>query len=428
MKHCLALSSSLALLTLFSPSGQAATALVPPKPAEAYFEKFNPKPAPQPEGLVLKKGDRLAIIGDSITEQKMYSRYMETYLTACVPELEITVRQYGWGGETAPGFLARMTNDCLRFNPNVATTCYGMNDHRYGPYRQDIGDTYRKAQTAIVRSFKEHGTRVVLGSPGCVSKKAEALNLNLCELRNLDIDLAAQEQVGFADVFWPMFTAGHEAQVRYATNYAIAGGDGVHPGGAGHLVMAYAFLRGLGLDGAIGTYAVDLKSGQATASAGHEVVSAKNGEVQIKSMRYPFCATGAANSDGSVRSGMTLVPFNQELNRLMLVAKNGSAQKYKVTWGTTSKSYSAEQLEAGVNLAADFAENPFSAAFAKVDAAVQAKQNYETHQIKDIFHGAEFKAEPEAMLKLTERIRTPLANAIKTAFVPVTHTIQIEAE
>ncbi len=428
MKHCLALSSSLAFLTLLSSSGQAATALVPPKPAEAYFEKFNPKPAPQPEGLVLKKGDRLAIIGDSITEQKMYSRYMETYLTVCVPELEITARQYGWGGETAPGFLARMTNDCLRFNPTVATTCYGMNDHGYGAYRKDIGDRYDKAQTAIVRSFKQHGTRVVLGSPGCVSKKAEALNLNLCELRNHDIDIATQEQVGFADVFWPMFTAGREAQNRYATNYAIAGGDGVHPGGAGHLVMAYAFLRGLGLDGAIGTYTVDLKSGQATASSGHEVVSARSGEVQIKSTRYPFCATGAANSDGSVRSGMTLVPFNQELNRLMLVAKNGAAQKYKVTWGPTSKSYSAEQLSAGVNLAADFVENPFSAAFAKVDAAVAAKQAYETHQIKDIFHGAEFKMEPETMLSLTERIRTPLASAIKTAFVPVTHTIQIEAE
>jgi len=114
-----------------------------------------------------------------------------------------------------------------------------------------------------VRSFKEHGTRVVLGSSGCVSKKAEALNLNLCQLRNLDIEIADQEQVGFADVFWPMFTAGRAAQQRYATNYAIAGGDGVHPGGAGHLIMAYAFLHGLGLDGEIGTYTVDLKSGKA---------------------------------------------------------------------------------------------------------------------------------------------------------------------
>jgi len=49
----------------------------------------------------------------------MYSRIMETYLTVCVPELDISVRQYGWSGETAPQFLARMTNDCLRFNPTV---------------------------------------------------------------------------------------------------------------------------------------------------------------------------------------------------------------------------------------------------------------------------------------------------------------------
>lgn len=425
MKRVIAISLSFALVTSIV---SAAAALLPPKPDDAYFAKFDPKPAPQPAGLVLKKGDRLAIIGDSITEQKMYSRIMETYLTVCVPELEITARQYGWGGETAPGFLARMTNDCLRFNPTVATTCYGMNDHGYRAYEEKIGATYRKAQTAIVQSFKANGTRVVLGSPGCVSKKAEALNLNLCELRNIDIDLAGQEQVGFADVFWPMFTAGRTAQLRYATNYAIAGGDGIHPGGAGHLVMAYAFLHALGLDGELGAFAVDLSSGQATASGGHEVVSAKKGEVQIKSTRYPFCATGAANSDGSIRSGMTLVPFNKELNRLTLVAKNGSAQKYKVTWGANSKSYSAEQLAAGVNLADDFAVNPFSAAFDAVDAAVAKKQAYETHQIKDIFHGAEFKIEPDTMLKLTERVRTPLAAAIKTAFVPVTHTIQIEAE
>jgi len=110
MKRSIALSSFVALIVLAAaPSRAASAALLPPKPDDSYFEKFNPKPAPQPDGLVLKKGDRLAIIGDSITEQKMYSRYMEAYLTACVPELEVTVRQYGWGGETAPGFLARMT-------------------------------------------------------------------------------------------------------------------------------------------------------------------------------------------------------------------------------------------------------------------------------------------------------------------------------
>ena len=42
-----------------------------------------------------------------------------------------------------PGFLARMTNDCLRFKPTVATACYGMNDHGYRAYAPEIGQRYR---------------------------------------------------------------------------------------------------------------------------------------------------------------------------------------------------------------------------------------------------------------------------------------------
>ncbi|MGA2500979.1 MAG: hypothetical protein ABSH20_24850 [Tepidisphaeraceae bacterium] len=71
------------------------------KPADPFFEKFAPVKAPAPGKLLLQPGDRLAICGDSITEQKMYSRLIETHLTVCVPDLKITARQYGWSGETA---------------------------------------------------------------------------------------------------------------------------------------------------------------------------------------------------------------------------------------------------------------------------------------------------------------------------------------
>ena len=418
------------------------------KPSDPYFEKFKLLKAPQPAGLALKKGDCLAIAGDSITEQKMYSRVMETYLTVCVPELEITARQYGWGGEQAPGFLARMTNDCLRFKPTIATTCYGMNDHGYRPYEAGIGDRYRKASTGIVQSFKANGVRVIQGAPGCVGVRnsagwdaagVEAKNLNLAELRNIGVEIARQEQVGFADVFWPMLQAGFAGKQKYGEGYHIAGGDGVHPGWAGHLMMAYAFLKSFGLDGDIGTFTVDLKKHTTVVSKGHALVlvvksplvgGSKNQatEVTIKSSRYPFCATGDVKLDNNIRSAMTLAPFNQELNRLMLVAKNGKAKSYRVTWGTESKTYSAAQLAKGVNLADEFVINPFSEAFAKVDAAVATKQNYETQQIKGAFRSPEAKADMEGVAAKTEAERAPLAAAIKTAFVPVTHTIKIEAE
>jgi hypothetical protein len=36
-----------------------------------------------PRLLILKKGQRIAIVGDSITEQKLYSKFIELYLTSC---------------------------------------------------------------------------------------------------------------------------------------------------------------------------------------------------------------------------------------------------------------------------------------------------------------------------------------------------------
>jgi lysophospholipase L1-like esterase len=249
---------------------------------------------------LLQPGDRLAICGDSITEQKKYSRIIEDYLTMCVPQLQVTARQYGWSGEKAPGFLARMTNDCLRFNPTIATTCYGMNDFQYRPYTDATGEVYVTNQTAIVEAFKAHGVRVILGSAGSVGRipfwapKLDDtlldLNLSLCRFRNLDIAIARQENVAFADVFWPMLTGEFAAQKEYGASYALNGGDGVHPGWAGHVVMAYAYLKAMGLDGQIGTFTVNLNRNKIKVTAGHRVISAHEGIYVIESSRYPFCA------------------------------------------------------------------------------------------------------------------------------------------
>jgi hypothetical protein len=112
----------------------------------------------------------------------------------------------------------------------------------------------------------------------------------------------------------------------------------------------------------------------------------------------------------------------------MLVVKNPQAPRYTIRWGTESHSYSSEQLGKGINLAEDFPTNPFSAAFAKVDFAVAAKQAFETWQVKQMFHGEPGRMDMDRTVELTEKARAPLADAIKAAFVPVTHTLQITAE
>jgi hypothetical protein len=94
------------------------------------------------------------------------------------------------------------------------------------------------------------------------SGTAQDLNENLCKLRNIDIEIAAKEHAGFADIFWPMINAAVHAHETYGPEYAVSGKDGVHPGWAGHTLMAYAFLKALGLDGDIGTLTVDQGANQ----------------------------------------------------------------------------------------------------------------------------------------------------------------------
>lgn len=392
--------------------------------------------APEPGKLLLEKGDRLAICGDSITEQKQYSLIIEAYLAACVPDLEVTCRQYGWGGERADGFLNRMESDVLRFKPTVATTCYGMNDFRYVPFDESIAAEYRRNLLAIAEKFKNAGTKVLIGSPGIIDsvphwvKSANGtqqdLNLSLSRFRNIALEAASASGVSFADIYRPMLHANHVAKERHGPEFKVAGKDGVHPAWAGQVVMAYGFLKGMGLDGDLGSVEWDAESGKAEGSGGHEVLSAEGGKIRVRSARFPFSpGPGDETKDDTIPAGLALVPFHAELNRFVLRVNQPSAPTYEVVWGGTTKRFTADQLREGVNLASEFADHPLVPAFRKVWDAAAAKQDYETRQIKMLVHGPEGQADLETTFALTEKVHERLASQLKSSFSPTEHTIEI---
>jgi lysophospholipase L1-like esterase len=236
---------------------------------------------------LLPPNARVAVIGDSITEQKIYSKYIETYLLACTGKSDIKVFQFGWSGERAGGFAARLENDLAVFNPNVATTCYGMNDGSYTAFTPQIGGEYEKNMRAILAGFGKVGVKVVaVGSPGGVDPdfftrptiKGEIYNENLAQLRDIAKKLAEENKQPFANVHDTMMSALAKSKAALGKGYGPFGGDGFHPAPAGQLLMAQAFLKALGFDGEIGTITVDLK-GQSTASSGHVVKSGQGGSV-----------------------------------------------------------------------------------------------------------------------------------------------------
>ena len=130
----------------------------------------------------------------------------------------------------------------------------------------------------------------------------------------------------------------------------------------------------------------------------------------------------------SIRAGMALVPFDDELNRLTLKVTGAGIRRYAVTWGERSRSFSGAELERGINLAKEFEENPMVAAFGAVKEAVSRKQAYETRQIKELAHGPEGAADIEGTFAVTEKARAPLEERVKASLQPVDHVIRIAAE
>lgn len=389
----------------------------------------------------LQKDDLVAICGDSITEQKLYSLFMEEYLLMCQPQPGLQTVQFGWSGERAVGFVARQKNDCLVFKPTVATTCYGMNDGGYVATEPQRLEEYKTSTIGVVKNFKEAGVRfIVVGAPGVVDSDtykrpipASVYNQTLADFGAAAKQVATEQGVAFADVHGIMMDVMAKAKAKYGKEYPFAGGDGVHPGRNGHLVMAYAFLKALGCKGDIGTITVDLKGDKATATEGHKVVSAAKGSVVVESSRYPFCFLGDP-AQQTTRSIVEFLPFNEDLNRYLLVVKNAGAAKLKVTWGKDSKVFSAAELEKGINLAAEFLDNPFCEPFTKVEGIMANQQNYETHATKLMLHSllewrkslpdmeSSYAKMEQSILEKDKELR----QTSRAAIAPVTHTIKIE--
>jgi lysophospholipase L1-like esterase len=394
---------------------------------------------------LLPPNARVAVIGDSITEQKIYSKYIETYLLACTGRSDIKVFQFGWSGERAGGFAARLENDLAIFNPNVATTCYGMNDGSYKAYEAAIGAEYEKNMRAVIAGLQKVGVKVMaVGSPGGVDPdffkrptvEGGVYNQNLAQLRDIAKKLAAENKQPFANVHDTMMDALAKSKAALGKDYGPFGGDGFHPASAGQLLMAQAFLKALGFDGEIATITVDMK-GQGSASSGHVVKASQGGSVTLESTKWPFVFDADPKSAGSNRSILPFTTFNQDLNRFTLVVKNLGSAKAKVTWGAQGKEFSREQLETGVNLAAEFTKTPFDGAFANLSNAIALKESFETTLIKSLVThmrviAAEAAEEPKvaaALVKLKKKLGDEHARMdanVRKQVVPVTHTIQVE--
>src|SRR4051812_25949077 len=73
--------------------------------------------------LELKKGDRVAIIGNSTAERLQHDGWLETYLHSRYPRHDLRFRNLGFSGDEVGGFTASPN-----FNNRLRSASFGSND------------------------------------------------------------------------------------------------------------------------------------------------------------------------------------------------------------------------------------------------------------------------------------------------------------
>jgi lysophospholipase L1-like esterase len=112
-----------------------------------------------------KDGDRVVMIGDSITEQHLYSNDVEMWTVTRFPAWSLTFRNTGIGGDTSGGGNGRFKRDVLSYKPTALTVDFGMNDGGYQAFNEPRFSNYMKGLQGMANQAKAANIRVAWITP-----------------------------------------------------------------------------------------------------------------------------------------------------------------------------------------------------------------------------------------------------------------------
>src|SRR5436305_3703946 len=121
--------------------------------------------AAKSDKFFFKDGDRIVMIGDSITEQHLYSNYVEMWTVTRFPSWNLTFRNVGIGGDTSTGGNSRFQRDVLDYHPTAMTVDFGMNDGGYRGFDEKRFANYMKGLQGMADQAKKAKIRVAWITP-----------------------------------------------------------------------------------------------------------------------------------------------------------------------------------------------------------------------------------------------------------------------
>jgi lysophospholipase L1-like esterase len=214
--------------------------------------------------LKVKHGQRLLMIGDSITDcerkhpygegvfqgvGKGYVALVDALLQTAYPERNIRVTNMGIGGNTVRDLKARWNRDVLDLKPDWLSVMIGIND----VWRQFDQPAIPESHVGLEEYEKTLGELVDMTLPGLqglVLMTPFYIEPNPEDAMRKRMDEYGRAVRRVAERYGAIFVdtqAAFAPALNFMHPTALAS-DRVHPSLAGHMMIARAFLQAIGFD------------------------------------------------------------------------------------------------------------------------------------------------------------------------------------
>ena len=325
---------------------------------------------PATSDFAIHDGDRVVTYGDSITDQRLYSTFMEEYLLTRFPTWRVQWIQSGVGGDKVSGGAEgpidlRIQRDILPYKPTVVTIMLGMNDGYYRPPNSAVQKTYEDGYKSMVDTIIQGapGVKLTLIGPSPyddVTQPTKHYTEVMQQYSEFDRSEADRTHQGFADFNAPVVDVLQKVKTAHPDLASRLIPDRVHPREGVHWVMAAAILKAWHAPSLVSSVTIDAhdtRSAKATDIQNASVTDVKRekktGELQWAEIEnamplpLPLSATDPV-TDAALEAGGIEAALDQET----LTISGLSAGSYALTIDDQPVSnFTADTLSHGVNLA-----------------------------------------------------------------------------
>jgi lysophospholipase L1-like esterase len=314
--------------------------------------------------LVLHENDRVVFYGDSITAQRLYTRFVEDFVLTRYPQLHVTFWNAGVSGDTVYGgytgdMPTRMKRDVFPHQPTVITIMLGMNDGYYMAFDQKYLEVFKEGYRKLLDSIQNGApaARVTLISPTPydeVTHGTEFAQYNDVVSRYSAFvkELAISSHLRFSDfnqVETDLLNAGMRKNSSLA---ALLVPDRIHPADASHWVMAAALVGSWGLSPVVSGLQLDVAMKKAVAAENTQIADLEVGEAELHWTQTDNALPLPLSLDDGMIQFVLGVSDLAAIDQQLLLVKGLPAARYTLKIDEKKiATLTREQLSSGVNLA-----------------------------------------------------------------------------